>query len=61
MRGWAWKLAGPALAVSLVLPTVWMLPRGELYTGYELGPGLFVALAIAVIAFATAIRRRFRH
>jgi hypothetical protein len=116
MRGWAWKLAGLALAVSLLLPwfygtddgqpltiagwdtepgftlgmlaracgiavgglldrplvamvsalpaiavTVWMLPRGELYSGYDLGPGAVVALVVALIAFATALPRPFRH
>ena len=114
MRGWAWKLAGPALAVSLLLPwfhgtddgqpltiagwdtepgftlgmlacacgiaagallnrplvavasavpaialTVWMLPRGELYSGYDIGPGAFVALVVALIAVAAAVRRPF--
>jgi hypothetical protein len=112
MRGWAWKVAGPALAISLLLPwfygsddgvaltiagrdtepgftaamiacaccvavagvlnrplvaalatvpaialTIWMLPRGERYSGYDLGAGGFVALAIAVVALALAVRR----
>ena len=116
MRAWAWKVAGPALAASLLLPwfygtddgqpltiagwdtepgftlgmiacacgialggllkrpliamlsavpavalTVWMFPRGELYSGYDLGPGAFVALAVAVIAFAIAVRQPFRR
>jgi len=115
MRGWVWKVAGAALAVSLLVPwfygtddgqpltiagwdtepgftlgmlacacaivvagfadqpliallstvpaivlTVWMLPRGELYSGYDLGPGAFVALAAAVMALAVAAPRRSR-
>lgn len=112
MRGWAWKLAGLALAASLLLPwfygtddgqslaiagwdtepgftigmiacacgvvvaglsgrpvivvvsavaaivlTIWMLPRGDRYSGYDLGPGGFVALVVAAIAVAVALRR----
>ena len=116
MRGWAWKVAGLALAVSLLLPwfygtddgksltiagwdtepgftlgivacacgiviagvlrqpfiamlstvpaialTIWMMPRGELYSGYDLGPGAFFALVVAGIAFAVAVRQSLRH
>ena len=110
MRSWVWKAAGPALAVSLLLPwfygtddgqpltvagwdtepgftlgmlacaaaivvaglidrplvaalsavaaialTIWMLPRGDRYSGDDLGPGAIVALAVAVIALAAAV------
>ncbi|HTE61010.1 MAG TPA: hypothetical protein VK631_11710 [Solirubrobacteraceae bacterium] len=48
--------APPAIAL-----TIWMLPRGELYSGYDLGPGAFAALATALIAFAMAVRRQVRH
>jgi hypothetical protein len=111
MYGWAWKAAGGALALSLLLPwfhgsddgqpltiagwdtepgftagmlacacviavagqlerpviallpaavaialTVWMLPRGDRYSGYDLRPGGFVALGIAVVVLATSVR-----
>ena len=116
MRDWAWKLTGPALAVSLLLPwfygtsdgdsltipgwetepgftlgmlacagvitiasladrplvvalaaviaiglTVWMLPRGDLYSGYDLGPGGFVALAVSVCALVLTRGARTRR
>ena len=48
--------AAPAVAL-----TIWMLPRGDLYSGYDLGPGGFVALAIAVLTVAVSVRRLVRR
>jgi hypothetical protein len=50
------RLAAPASATAIGL-TIWMLPRGELYSGYDLGPGGIVALAASVVALAVAVRR----
>lgn len=44
-------------AVVAIGLTIWMLPRGERYSGYDLGPGGFVALALALVVLGTAIRR----
>src|SRR3954468_4313172 len=44
-------LAVPASAAALAL-TIWMLPRGERYSGYELGPGGFIAIAVSILALA---------
>ena len=46
-----------AAAVAIAL-TLWMLPRGDRYSGYDLAIGGFVALAIAVVVLGAAIRRR---
>ena len=45
-----------AAAVAIAL-TIWMLPRGDRYSGSQLGPGGFVALTIALVVLGTAIRR----
>ena len=45
-----------AAVVAIVL-TIWMLPRGDRYSGSQLEPGGFVTLAIAVVVLGTAIRR----
>jgi hypothetical protein len=47
-----------AAAIAL---TVWMLPRGDLYSGYDPGPGAFVALAVGAVALVASARRRFRR
>jgi hypothetical protein len=44
-------------AVVAIALTLWMLPRGDRYSGYDLGPGGFVALGIAALVLGTAIRR----
>jgi hypothetical protein len=36
--------------------TVWMLPRGDRYSGYDLAYGGFVALALALIVLVAAGR-----
>jgi hypothetical protein len=50
----------PRIAVLSTVPaialTIWMLPRGDRYSGYDLGPGAFVALAVAGSALALALR-----
>jgi hypothetical protein len=55
----------PLIALLSTVPaialTIWMLPRGELYSGYDLGPGAFVALVVAVTALAVAVRQPFRR
>ena len=45
-------------AVVAIALTIWMLPRGDRYSGYDLSPGGFVALAIAAVVLGTAIWRR---
>jgi hypothetical protein len=45
--------------VAAIALTVWMLPRGERYSGYDLGPGGFVALVVATVALAMAVRQSF--
>jgi hypothetical protein len=47
-------------AVSAIALTIWMLPRGERYSGYDLGPGGFVALVVATLAVAVAARQQRR-
>ena len=41
MRGWAWKLAGPALAASLLLPWFYGTDKGQSLTiaGWDTEPG----------------------
>jgi hypothetical protein len=60
----AGRLGRPLLAVLAAVPaialTIWMLPRGGRYSGYDLGPGAFVALVVAVLAIAIAARQRLR-
>jgi hypothetical protein len=48
-----------AAAVAIGL-TVWMLPRGDRYSGYDLAAGGFVALALALAVVGTAIGRLAR-
>jgi len=61
----AGRLNRPLIVMLSTVPaialTIWMLPRGERYSGYDLGPGAFVALAVAVMALALAVRQSFRH
>ena len=45
-------------AVALIL---WMLPRGERYSCYDLGPGAFIALAVTALALTTATRQLLRR
>jgi O-antigen/teichoic acid export membrane protein len=42
-------------ALGAIALTTWMRPRGELYSGYEFGPGSYVAYAVAAIALAAAV------
>ncbi|RKQ88362.1 hypothetical protein C8N24_6404 [Solirubrobacter pauli] len=45
-------------AIAGVGLTVWMLPRGEEFSGYALGPGGFIAVAAGVAAIGSALWRR---
>lgn len=47
-------------AVAAIGLIVWMLPRGDRYSGYDLAPGGFVALALAVAVLASATRAGVR-
>jgi hypothetical protein len=53
-------LAVPPSAAALIL-TLWMLPRGERYSGYDLGPGGFIAIVISILALALAARSGWRR
>ena len=44
-------------AVVAIALTVWMLPRGDRYSGYDLALGGFVALGIAAVVLGTAAWR----
>ena len=44
-------------AVAAIALTIWMLPRGDRYSGYDLRPGGFVALGIAAVVLGTAVQR----
>src|SRR6478609_1918655 len=44
-------LAAPPSAAALAL-TIWTLPRGERYSGYELGPGGFISIVVSILALA---------
>jgi hypothetical protein len=61
----AGRLNRPHIAILSTVPaialTIWMLPRGERYSGYDLGPGAFVALVVAAVALGLAARQSFRH
>ncbi len=48
-------IAAPAAVVAIAL-TIWMLPREDRYSGDDLGPGAIVALVVAVVALAAAVR-----
>jgi hypothetical protein len=45
-------------AVAAAGLIAWMLPRGDRYSGYDLGPGGFVALAAIALALLLLLRRR---
>jgi hypothetical protein len=53
------------LLVSLLVPRlygtddgqVWMLPRGDLHSGYDLGPGGFIAIAAELAALWVPVSR----
>ncbi len=44
-------------AVVAIALTIWMLPRGDRYSGYDLALGGFVALGIAAVVLGTAAWR----
>ena len=53
-------LAIPPTATAVAL-TIWMLPRGGRYSGYDLGPGGFIALVVSILALAVAGARSGRR
>jgi hypothetical protein len=54
-----WLIVALATVIAIAL-TVWMLPRGDRYSGYDLGPGAFIALGIAVVVLAAAANQVVR-
>ena len=53
-------------ATTAIGLTLWMLPRGDRYSGYDHGPGGYLELAVAVVVLAAAVwlqlqRWRARH
>jgi hypothetical protein len=49
-------LAVPPSTAALTL-TSWMLLRGERYSGYERGPGGFIAIFVSILALALVAAR----
>jgi hypothetical protein len=61
----AGHLDRPLIAMLCTVPaialTIWMLPRGERYSCYDLGPGAFITLALAALALGAATRQSLRR